>query len=105
MKDVLNRTGEVYAYIRRNGDAVIRHNSNLYAGNQEDWEPGSLVWYCSPRPVPGRPEKVVNAWRGPFRVVQRVAEVLVDICLSGTEGKTLRVHVTCLKKYQANPGL
>ena len=44
----------------------------------------------------------MNAWRGPFKVVQRLAEVLVDICPSGTEGKTLRVHVTRLKKHQAN---
>ena len=103
VKDVLNRTKEVYAYIRRNGEAVIRRNSNLYAGNQEEWEPGTLVWYCSPRSVPGKPDKLVNAWRGPFKVVQRVAEVLVDICPSQTEGKTLRVHVTRLKRYHANP--
>ena len=102
VKDVLNRTREVYAYIRRNGEAVIRRNSNLYSGNQEEWEPGCLVWYCSPRPVPGKPDKLVNAWRGPFKVVRRIAEVLVDICPSGTEGKTLRVHVTRLKKYQAS---
>ena len=93
----------MYAYIRHNGKAVIRCNSNLYSGNQEEWEPGCLVWYYSPRPVSGKPDKLVNAWRGPFKVVQRVAEVLVDICPSGTEGKTLRGHVTRLKKYQANP--
>ena len=34
VKDVLNRMREVYAYIHRNGEAVIRRNSNLYSGNQ-----------------------------------------------------------------------
>lgn len=60
-RDVLSRIKEVYAYICRNGEAVIRRNSNLWAGNQEEWSPGTLVLYYSPRPVPVKTDKLVNA--------------------------------------------
>ena len=103
VRGVIRRIKTVYAYIRKNGEAVIRWNSNQYTGNVQDWKQGQLVWYCSLHSIPGKPDKLVNAWRGPYRIVEQVAEVLVDITPANTEGKSMRVHITRLKEYRGDP--
>ena len=103
VSDVVSKSRQVYKYMLKNGTGVIKRNANLYSGRERKWIPGQLVWYCNPRITPGKPEKLVNRWNGPFIIQKRIAEVLVDIVPANTGGRTLRVHVTRLKEYHGDP--
>ena len=87
----------------KNGTGVIKRNTNLYSGKERKWLPRQLVWYCNPRITPGKPEKLMNRWSGPFIIQKRIAEVLVDIIPANTTGRTLRVHITRLKECYGDP--
>ena len=85
---------KVYAYVRKNGDAIIRRNAILYSGKKNEFKPDELVWYLCPRKVTGKPDKWTSGWIGPFRVMSVMSEVLVTIkAISGLD-KILTVHVS-----------
>ena len=103
VSDIISKSKRIYQFMLKNGTGVIKRNTNLYSGKERKWIPGQLVWYCNPRITPGKPEKLMNRWSGPFIIQKRIAEVLVDIIPANTTGRTLRVHITRLKEYHGDP--
>ena len=79
MRGTLDRYKEVYKYILKKGEAVIRRNSHQYEGKPNVWKPGDKCWYLSPRQISGKSLKTTNQWVGPMEVVEWVAPVLVKI--------------------------
>ena len=52
-----------------------------------------LIWVFSKRKVPGKPNKITDGWTGPYRVVAKPAEVLLEVTPVGVEGRTFTIHV------------
>jgi len=78
VRGTLDRYKEVYKYILKKGEAVIRRNSHQCEG-KPIWKPGDKCWYLSPRQISGKSLKTTNQWVGPMEVVEWVAPVLVKI--------------------------
>ena len=93
---LLNRMKAVYAYIRQSSNAVIRRNSSGYLGKCSTFRTGDLVLYLSPRKLANKPNKIVNMWIGPYRVVERVTEVLYKITPRDHHGVPIVVHAARL---------
>jgi len=79
VRGTLDRYKEVYKYILKKGEAVIRRNSHQYEDKPNVWKPGDKCWHLSPRKIPGKSLKTTNQWVGPMEVVEWVAPVLVKI--------------------------
>ena len=63
-----------------------------------------LVWVYSKRKVPNKPTKITDGWTGPYRIVGRPAEVLLDVTTAGTGGSTTTIHVARATKVRSeNP--
>ena len=97
---MLDRYRKVYKYVRAKGDAVIRRNSQQYAGKKLTFQPGALCWYLSPRKVEGKSLKITNRWVGPVEVVEQRAEVLVAIRNPSSPKRVVVVHTGRLRPYQ-----
>ena len=69
-------------------------------GNTHKFEPGDLVWYFTQRKIQGKPEKITDAWLGLYTVVDRISEVLISLKPANTEGRTIVVPCTRVRRYQ-----
>ena len=99
VRDLAGRYARMFSYMRKHGEAVIRRNADQYYGQPNDWEPGMLVWYFTPRKLAGKPGKLTNQWTGPFRVEKRETQVLVAIKPAHQEGRTILAHIGRLRPY------
>jgi dUTP pyrophosphatase len=85
--------------MRENQQATIRRNTKLYS-NTKSFKVDDKVWYLCPRLVPGKPSKITDQWLGPYRIMERTAEVLYKIKPADYEGAQLTVHVSRLAKHK-----
>jgi dUTPase len=99
VRELLDRYKKVYAYVRAKGDAVIKRNAQLYTGKETTYQPGALLWYLSPKRIPGKSWKLTNRWVGPVEVVEQKSEVLVSIRSPRSPQKVVVVHVGRLRPY------
>ena len=79
--------------MRKHTEATFKRNALLYAGNANKFQVNDLVWIYSKRKVPNKPTKITDGWTGPYRVVGKPAEVLLDVTPADSEGRTTTVHV------------
>ena len=86
----------IYAYMRKNQDAVIRRNAKLYTGSTHDFKIGDNVWYLCPRKVGSKPQKITDTWVGPYTIQAKPAQVLLRIKPLNYEGPTITVHISRL---------
>ena len=93
IQETLVRFEEMFKFLRKHTEATFKRNARLYAGNANTFKLDDLVWVYSKRKVPNKPNKITNGWCGPFRVVGKPAEVLLDVTPADSEGRTTTVHV------------
>ena len=98
-EDIIRRFQKIYNYMRQNQQATIRRNTKLYS-NSKSFKVDDKVWYLCPRLVPGKPSKITDQWLEPYKVMERVAEVLYKIKPVDYEGAQLTVHVSRLAKHK-----
>ena len=68
--------------------------------NTKSFKVDDKVWYLCPRLVPGKPSKITDQWLGPYKVIEKVAEVLYKIKPAVYEGAQMTVHVSRLAKHK-----
>ena len=102
VRTMLDRTKTVYQYIQRNSKAIIRRNAHQYTGEANKWKSGDLVWYLTPRRILGKPEKITNQWLGPFKVIQQVSDMMLNITPVLHPGKTYTVHRSRIRAYHGS---
>ena len=100
VEEVLRRFNRIYAFMRQNNEATIRRNAKTYSGKKHEYEVDEKVWYLCPRKVKSKPEKLTDMWMGPYKIVERVAEVLYVIAPAEYEGPNITVHAARLLPYQ-----
>ena len=104
IQETLIRFEEMFRFMRKHTEAAFRRNARLYAGNANTFKVDDLVWVYSKRKVPNKPTKITDGWTGPYRVVGKPAEVLLDVTPEGAEGNTTTVHVARATKVRCeNP--
>ena len=93
IQETLVRFQEMYAFMRKHTEATFQRNAKLYAGNANNFQVDDLVWVFSKRKVPGKPTKITDGWTGPYRVLGKPAEVLLEVTPAGVEGRAVTIHV------------
>ena len=93
IQETLMRFREMYAFMQKHTEATFRRNAKLYAGKANVYQVDDLIWVFSKRKVPGKPNKITDGWTGPYRVVAKPAEVLLEVTPAGVEGRTFTIHV------------
>ena len=93
IQETLVRFQEMYAFMRKHTEATFQRNAKLYAGNANNFQVDDLVWVFSKRKVPGKPTKITDGWTGPYRVLSKPAEVLLEVTPAGVEGRATTIHV------------
>ena len=102
VRHMLDRVKTMYWYISEKGEAVLRRNAATYTGNQNPYKMGEWIWYLSPRGIPGKPNKIVNRWIGPYKVVGVVSEVLLKIVPALHEGQVQLVHIGRVREFHGD---
>ena len=98
-EDILRRFKKIFSFMRENQQATIRRNTKLYS-NTKSFKVDDKVWYLCPRLVPGKPSKITDQWLGPYKIIEKVAEVLYKIKPADYEGAQMTVHVSRLAKHK-----
>ena len=93
IQETMVRFQEMYAFMRKHTEATFQRNAKLYAGNANNFQVDDLVWVFSKRKVPGKPTKITDGWTGPYRVLSKPAEVLLEVTPAGVEGRAVTIHV------------
>ena len=92
--ETLNRFKKMFTHVRHKNNAVIKRNAQLYSGRTNDIAIGTRVWYLAPRKIQGKPGKITDSWIGPFKVMKKPTEVLVDIKPADYRGPTITTHMS-----------
>ena len=100
VEETLKRFNRIYAFMRKNNEAIIRRNAKIYSGKKHDYETDEKVWYLCPRKVDKKPAKLTDQWIGPYKVIKRIAEVLYRIKPADYEGPNIVVHAARLLPYR-----
>ena len=99
VEETVKRFNRIYAFMRQNNEATIRRNAKVYSGKKHDYAEDEKVWYLCPRKVRSKPAKLTDEWLGPYKIVERVAEVLYVIKPAEYEGPSITVHSARLLPY------
>ena len=97
--ETLRRFECMFAAMKKKAEDTFRRNARLYTGNTEEFKVDDLVWVFSKRKVTGKPTKITDAWLGPYKVVGKPAEVLLQVKPAETDGRTITVHITTVRRY------
>ena len=100
VEQTLKRFNRIYAYMRQNNEATIRRNAKIYTGKKHDYVEDEKVWYLCPRRVKAKPAKLTDEWLGPYKIIERVAEVLYRIKPAEYDGPEITVHSARLLPYR-----
>lgn len=74
---------------------------------QVTYQPGDQVWVWSPVRLPGRSEKLLRRYFGPYKVIRQVSDVNYQVLPEGTPRSSRRrtlpeiVHVARMKPYHS----
>ena len=102
--DTMRRFELMYKKVRKNAEARFHRNAKQYS-NADQWKVGDLVWVYSKRRVLGKPGKITDAWVGPYKIIAKPAEVLVEVIPAERAGRKITKHVTTLKRYNGMTGI
>ena len=94
----MRRFNALYQHMRKQQGAQIRRNAAAYTGQSNIYSPGDWVWYFSTRKT-NKPDKLQNAWIGPFEVLKGLNQVLVEIHPALFTGRSIVAHITRLRLY------
>ena len=96
----LDQMEKIYEFLKRKEEIRIHRNSMRYS-NLPTLKRGDLVWYLSSRSVPKKPLKITKSWTGPWKIEDRVAQVLYKIKPydTGSAYPSITVHIGRLKKF------
>ena len=86
--------------MRQNNEAIIKRNAKVYTGKKHNYKIDKKVWYLCPRKVKSKPAKLTDEWLGPYKIIERVAEVLYRIEPADYEGPQITVHAVRLLPYR-----
>ena len=90
----------MYTYMRNNSEAGFRRNAKLYSGNPDQFQEGDLCWVFSKRKVEGKPQKITDAWLGPYRVVGKPASCLLKVEPADVDGRAFTVHMSRVRRFR-----
>ena len=94
-----DRFSQMFKWMRANGKATFHRNAKFYSGRFNTYKPDDLVWvFCSKR-VPGKSLKLTDCWQGPWKCVDRVADVLISVVPALQKGRKRTVHITRCAPY------
>ena len=99
VRETQQRFSSMYAFMRRNTEASFARNAKLYSGTTHGYKVGDQVWLFSKRKVKDKPQKLTDAWMGPFRITRIPAEVLLEITPAETAGRTFTAHVCRVRPF------
>ena len=102
VRATMRRFNLIYKHIKKNTEASFRRNAKLYTGNNKIFKLNSLVWVYSSVKIPNKPSKITDSWVGPYRVISRPAEVLLELKPVHTNGRNIVVHVSRVQLYRGN---
>ena len=94
VQTTLQRFRDMYHRVRSKEEGVIKRNAKLYTGSITDFPIGAEVYYLAPRKLPGKPNKITDSWVGPYSIIKKPTEVLVEIAPVDHEGPTLTTHLS-----------
>ncbi len=96
----LDQMDKVYEFLKSKEKVRIHRNSMRYS-NLPALRRGDLVWYLSSRNVPHKPAKITKSRTGPWKVEERVAQVLYRIKPYDTNSlhPSITAHIGRLKKF------
>ena len=79
-------------------NAYIACISAMYTGQENIYGNWGQVWYFYTRKT-GKPDKLQNAWIGPFQVLKLLNQVLCEIHPALFTGRNIVAHITRLRLY------
>ena len=87
-----------WAFAREKLESSFKRQKRYYDSREKlkTFEPGQKVWRWYP---PLANVKMGLGWKGPYRVVRKITSVLYEI-QHETEGRSLKVHVDHLKRWE-----
>ena len=101
--ETVDRFSKMYAYMRENQEASFARSAKLYTGSPNKFQVEDLVWcWTNVRVVQGgvlKSPKFTSRWAGPYIIVAKHSDVLVDIQPLLTAGKPRTVHLSRLATY------
>ena len=100
IKETERRFVTMYNYMKNNSEAGFRRNAKLYTGNPEQFQEGDLCWVFSKRKVEGKPQKITDAWLGPYRVLGKPASCLLRVEPADVDGRPFTVHMSRVKRFR-----
>ena len=100
IKETERRFHTMYTYMRNNSEAGFRRNAKLYSGNPDQFQEGDLCWVFSKRKVEGKPQKITDAWLGPYRVVGKPASCLLKVEPADVDGRAFTVHMSRVRRFR-----
>ena len=97
--DTLNRFSQMFKYMRDKQETSFARSARTYSAKENNYQTGDLVWlFCNIR-VKAKSPKFMASWTGPYSVVKRHSQVLVDVRPTLINGRVKTVHCTRLAKY------
>ena len=100
IKETERRFHTMYTYMRNNSEAGFRRNAKLYSGNPDQFREGDLCWVFSKRKVEGKPQKITDAWLGPYRVLGKPASCLLRVEPADVDGRPFTVHMSRVRRFR-----
>ena len=104
IQDTMRRFEVMFSKMKENAETTFRRNARLYSGRVDEYAIGDLVWCFTKKQVKGKPGKITDAWLGPYKVVGKPADVLLQVKPADYEGRTITVHITTVKRFQGPKG-
>ena len=100
IRETERRFHTMYTYMRNNSEAGFKRNAKLYSGNPEQFQEGDLCWVFSKRKVEGKPQKITDAWLGPYRVLGKPAKCLLKVEPADVDGRPFTVHMSRVRRFR-----
>ena len=104
-KEIRERCSKAMAHAQKNMDKVIIRARQRYY-NKVDGKPleeHDLVWLITPRVPLGTSKKLHSPWTGPWKILEKISDVLFSIATEGAWSKKpiqLQVSIDRLARYQ-----
>ncbi|XP_065182524.1 uncharacterized protein LOC135813352 [Sycon ciliatum] len=105
VRTLRQRLQHAHTVVRKRLANVHRHQARLHdAGiSAVRYEVDDLVWLLVPAVPVGTTPKLARPWKGPFRVVDKLSEVVYRIADTRPPGKRQVVHANRLKRCHVRP--
>ena len=88
--------------MRHKNEETFRRNAQLYTGKTNNLQIGTRVWYLAPRRVKNKKASITDQWVGPYKVIKKISEVLIDIKPADYHGPTKTCHMSRIMPCAGN---